>query len=361
VALPFVVVLALTGALVGCDRGSVDRPEPRASAPQRGRCVPGALVAEGSSAQQNAMDKWRTVYQKKCPRATVTYTPSGSGAGVAAFIDGRADFVGSDSVLSEDEQRRADARCGSGRAIHLPMAVGPIAVAYRVEGLKSLQLRPSTLAKIFSGAITAWSDPAIRADNPDGSLPNTTIRTIHRSDSSGTTDNFTAFLSSAAAADWTFGRGKDWKAPGGAGVKGSAGVGDAIKERNGSIGYVELSFADEAAVTVASIGDSGGEFARPTADSVYKAVRTSKVIGQGDDLKVEIDYVSAEPAAYPILLITYEIVCVKGLVGDKAALTRNFLAFAASAEGQRELQQMGYAPLPESLQPRVEAAANTIA
>jgi phosphate transport system substrate-binding protein len=356
----FAGVLALSGALVGCAPRTVEHPDPPASAPLRGRCAPGALVGEGSSAQQNAIDAWRRLYQENCPGASIAYTPSGSGAGIAAFIDRRADFGGSDSTLSEDEQRSADARCRSGPAVHLPLVVGPIAVVYRVKGLRSLQLRPATVAKIFSGVITTWDDPAIRADNPDAILPNTAIRTVHRSDSSGTTDNFTAFLVGAAAADWTFGRARDWKAPGGSGVKGSVGVVDAVKKTNGAIGYVELSFANTARLTVAGIGDGSGQFARPTADSVERMLRGAKVAGRGQDLKVDIDYPNSRPAAYPIVLLTYEIVCAKGLAADKAALARSFLSFAASAEGQRELRGIGYAPLPESLQPRVEAAANAI-
>jgi phosphate transport system substrate-binding protein len=145
------------------------------------------------------MDEWIKLYQQKCSGAQINYQGTGSGAGVQAFIGNTADFAGSDSVLKDgDEQTKANARCTGGQSIHLPMVVGPIAVAYNIDGVKSLQLKPATLAKIFSGAITSWDDATIKADNPGVTLPSTKIVTVHRSDSSGTTDNFTAYLTAAA-------------------------------------------------------------------------------------------------------------------------------------------------------------------
>ena len=145
------------------------------------------------------MDEWIKAYQQKCSGATINYEGTGSGAGIQAFIAGTADFAGSDSALKDGaEQPQADARCAGGTAIHLPMVIGPIAVVYNVEGVDGLQLKPATLAKIFAGKITKWDDAAIKADNPSAKLPSTTIQPVHRSDESGTTDNFTKYLSKAA-------------------------------------------------------------------------------------------------------------------------------------------------------------------
>ncbi len=118
-------------------------------------------------------------------------------------------------------------------AINLPMVIGPVAVVYNLSGVDSLQLKPATLAKIFAGKITKWDDAAIKADNPDAKLPSTTIQTVHRSDESGTTDNFTKFLSKTAEADWTFGNAKAWKAPGGTGRQGLRRRGQQGQERRG--------------------------------------------------------------------------------------------------------------------------------
>lgn len=218
-----IACLALT-AVLGLSACGSDNNEPAGGASASGSaaaadCATGTLNAQGSSAQKNAMAEWIKAYQQKCAGSTINYEPSGSGAGIQALIAGTADFAGSDSALKPEEQPQADAKCSGGKAVHLPMVIGPVAVAYNVSGVDNLQLKPATLAKIFAGKATRWDDPAIKADNPDAKLPSTTIQTVHRSDESGTTDNFTKFLAKTAGADWTFENAKAWKAPGGTGAK----------------------------------------------------------------------------------------------------------------------------------------------
>ncbi|GAB3156980.1 phosphate ABC transporter substrate-binding protein PstS [Micromonospora sonneratiae] len=352
--------LALTATLALSACGS-DNNEPTGSASTSSAdCATGTLNAQGSSAQKNAVSEWIKAYQQKCQGATINYEPSGSGAGIQAFIAGTADFAGSDSVLKDDEQPKADAKCVGGKAIHLPMVIGPVAIAYNLTGVDNLQLKPATLAKIFAGKVAKWDDAAIQADNPGVKLPATTIQAVHRSDESGTTDNFTAFLSKTAEADWTFGKAKAWKAPGGTGAKGSDGVASAVKQADGAIGYVEWSYAENSALKTAKIGNGAGEFAALTAESAGKAVAGAKLTGEGDDLKMSIDYNTKEAGAYPIVLVTYEIVCSKGVPADKLPLLKGFLTHAASSAGQAELTELGYAPLPESVRTKVEAAVKNI-
>ena len=117
------------------------------------------------------MAEWIKAYQQKCQGTTINYEATGSGAGIQAFIAGTADFAGSDSALKPEEQPQADAKCVGGKAINLPMVIGPVAVAYNVSGVDNLQLKPATLAKIFAGKVTKWDDAAIKADNPDAKLP----------------------------------------------------------------------------------------------------------------------------------------------------------------------------------------------
>ncbi|ROT32530.1 phosphate ABC transporter substrate-binding protein PstS [Micromonospora sp. HM5-17] len=359
-----IACLALATALAVSACGS-DNNEPSsgasASASSAADCATGTLNAQGSSAQKNAIDEWRKAYQQRCAGSTINYEPSGSGAGIQAFIAGTADFAGSDSALKPEEQPQADAKCPGGAAIHLPMVIGPVAVAYNLSGVDNLQLKPSTLAKIFAGTITKWDDAAIKADNPGVTLPSTAIQTVHRSDESGTTDNFTKFLASTAASDWTFGNAKAWKAPGGTGAKGSDGVASAVKQADGAIGYMEWSFAENGGLKMAKIGNGAGEYAALTAESAGKAIAGAQVTGQGNDLKMTIDYNTKEAGAYPIVLVTYEIVCSKGLSADKLALVKGFLGYAASAEGQAALTDLGYAPLPESVRSKVESAIQAIA
>ncbi|TDB72123.1 phosphate ABC transporter substrate-binding protein PstS [Micromonospora sp. KC721] len=357
-----IACLALTAMLGLSACGSDNNGPAGASASgSAADCATGTLNAQGSSAQKNAMAEWIKAYQQKCSGSTINYEPSGSGAGIEAFIAGTADFAGSDSALKDDQQPKADARCGTGgKAINLPMVIGPVAVAYNLNGVDNLQLKPATLAKIFAGKVTKWDDPAIKADNPDAKLPATTIQTVHRSDSSGTTDNFTDFLAKTAEADWTFDKAKEWKAPGGTGAKGSDGVASRVKGADGTIGYMEWSFAENAGLGIAKIGNGAGEFAELTAENAGKTIAGASIEGQGDDLKMKIDYNTKAAGAYPIVLVTYEIVCNKGIAADKLPLIKGFLGHAASTEGQAELTELGYAPLPDSVRTKVEAAVKNL-
>ncbi|HEY8534008.1 MAG TPA: phosphate ABC transporter substrate-binding protein PstS [Micromonospora sp.] len=356
------VVTGLTlGALVALSAcGSDNEPATSSLSAASVDCATGTLNAQGSSAQKNAMAEWIKEYQQRCPGVTINYEPSGSGAGIQAFIAGTADFAGSDSVLKPDERPRADATCGGNRAIHLPMVIGPVAVIYNVPGVTDLQLTPATLARIFAGEVTRWNDPVIAADNPNTPLPSLPIQAVHRSDESGTTDNFTAFLSAAAPREWTFGTSKAWKAPGGTGAKGSDGVTSAVKQTTGAIGYVEMSFAENSNLPMAKIANGAGEFVALTPESAGKAVADAAVSGQGNDLTLSVDYTTTASGAYPIVLVTYEIVCDKGIPADKLPLIKGFLGYAASPEGQARLVELGYAPLPETVRAKVAAAIDQL-
>jgi phosphate transport system substrate-binding protein len=358
-----IACLALT-AVLGLSACGSDNNEPSSSASGSAApsdCGKGTLNAQGSSAQKNAMAEWIKAYQQKCAGTTINYEASGSGAGIQAFIAGTADFAGSDSALKPEEQPQADAKCTGGQALNLPMVIGPVAVVYNVTGVDNLQLKPATLAKIFAGKVTKWDDAAIKADNPDAKLPSTAIQAVHRSDESGTTDNFTKYLSKTAKADWTFDHAKAWKAPGGVGAAKSDGMASKVKSTEGSIGYVELSYAENASLKMAKVQNGAGEFTALTAESAGKTIAGAKIEGQGNDLKMSIDYKTTEAGAYPIVLVTYEIVCSKGLAADKLPLVKGLLSHAASTEGQAALTELGYAPLPDSVRSKVETAVKSLA
>ena len=328
--------------------GRTATPDP-AAAPIA--CATGSLRGQGSSAQTNAVNTWIRNYQVACADATVAYTSTGSGAGVKAFLAGTGDFAGSDSPLTAEQQAAADARCG-GPAVHLPMAVGPVALAYNVAGTGELRLAPATVAKIFAGAVTRWDDPVIAADNPGVVLPSTAIRTVHRDDSSGTTANFTAFLAAAGGADWRLGSGSAWPAPGGVARRGSNGVASAIARTAGAIGYVEASYARFHDLMTARVRNGAGEFAAPTDEA---AGRTVAAAGTRGDLRLAVDYGTAAAGAYPIVLVTYEIVCPRA-----GPLVRSFLTYTASPAGQAAAARLGYAPLPEELRGRVAEAVTRL-
>jgi phosphate transport system substrate-binding protein len=355
------VALTATLALAACGSDNTT-PSNTSSTGAGASCPSGTLTAQGSTAQKNAMDQWIKDYQTKCPGVTINYQATGSAAGRQAFISGTADFGGSDSALKDgDEQTKANDRCKSGPAIHLPGVVGPIAVVYNLDGVSGLQLKPATIAKIFSGAITKWDDAAIKADNASATLPSAPILTVHRSDGSGTTDNFTAFLAANAPTEWTFGHDSNWKAPGGSGQKGNDGIGAQLTKTAGAIGYVEWSFAQVNDLKMAKVGNANGEFVELTGASAGKTINGAQMVGTGDDLKLKIDYATREAGAYPIVLVAYEIVCSKGNEPSKLPLLKGFLKFALSAEAQAGLSKIGYGPLPEPVRAKGDAAIGNLA
>jgi phosphate transport system substrate-binding protein len=363
VAGSLLVCAALLLTACGTDTGGGAGPATNPGATAAITCSAGSLTAAGSTAQQNAIAQWTKAYINKCSGANINYSGGGSGQGVQQFTDGKIDFAGSDFPLTEGkEQQAADTRCKSGPAINVPMVGGPIAVGYNVPGLaKNLNLSAGTLAKIFSGKITNWSDPAIAKDNPGAQLPSLGIQSFHRSDGSGTTYNFTNYLSNDAKADWAFGTDKNWTAPGGQGAKGSQSVAQGVKSTPGGIGYFELSFATQSQIPYAAVGNAAGAFVRLTLDNAVKFLSQAKVTGAGDDLKLQVDYATTDATAYPNLLVTYEIVCSKGNAADKLPLLKNFLGYAASSAGQQELPGQGYISLPGSLRQRVQQVIGSLA
>jgi phosphate transport system substrate-binding protein len=360
----YVAGIALTAALslaaCGSDNNTSSNAGGAANASAAaGSCATGSLTASGSTAQKNAMAEWIKDYQGQCSGAKIDYQGTGSGAGVEAFTAGTSDFAGSDSALKPEEHAKADPKCAGGVAMDLPMVVGPIAVVYNVDGVKDLQIDGPTLAKIFAGKITKWNDPAIASQNSGATLPSTAIQTVHRSDSSGTTDNFTKYLSKVAASDWTFDHDKTWKAPGGVGAQGSDGVAAKIKSTPGSLAYVELSFAQNSSLAMAKVKNGAGEYAALTGESAGKTIEGAKVTGTAPDLTMTIDYATTQAGAYPIVLVTYEIACSKG--SAKAADIKAFLTYTSSTGGQSVLSDLGYAPLPESVRTKVAASVAGIA
>ena len=321
-------------------------------------CGEGDLNASGSSAQAKAIDGWQANFAATCDAIAVNYDPSGSGAGIKDFLAGKVDMAGSDSALDEEEAAEADARCESGPAINIPLVISPVAVVFNVQGVDELTLDAEVISKIFSEQITTWDDPAIAELNPDADLPSTTITTVHRSKDSGTTDNFTKFLDAAGNGAWTHGTGKAWAAPGGQGAPDSAGIVSAVKATDGAISYVDGPDAKANDLASAAI-DSGFGPVELNDESVGKAVAAAERSGEGNDIKLTLDYGLKEEGAYPAVLVTYEITCEKGLDPEKAKIVKSFLTYAAG-DGQDTLSEIGYSPLPDELRTDVQAAIEAI-
>ncbi|MEV6617429.1 phosphate ABC transporter substrate-binding protein PstS [Streptomyces sp. NPDC051051] len=308
----------------------------------------GQLLADGSSAQKNAIDAWVKNFTQACNGVQVNYKGSGSGAGITAFTQGTVAFAGSDSALKPEEVTASKEVCTGGQGIDLPMVAGPIAVAYNLSGVENLVLDAPTLAKIFDGKIKNWNDAAIAKLNPGAKLPDLQIQPYHRSDESGTTDNFTKYLIAAAPNDWKYEGGKAWQAKGGQSASGSSGVAQGVKQTNGAIGYMELSYAKDGLGTVA-LNTGAAAPVKASSEGATKAVAAAKVVGTGNDLALKIDYTSKAEGAYPITLVTYEIVCDKGNKAATLPATKAFLRYLASEQGQGILSGIDYAPIPDSI------------
>jgi phosphate transport system substrate-binding protein len=329
-------------------------------------CPSGKLSGEGSSAQGNAITEVISAYNAECgDKATIEYNPTGSGAGIKSFYNGLVDFAGSDSVLKSEEKDgvvesdKAKERCAGNPAWNLPMVVGPIAFAYNLDGVDKLILNAEVLSGIFQGTIKTWNDPKIAALNPGVTLPGDNITVYFRSDESGTTENATKFLAAAGNKAWKGEPAKTWTGTG-EGKNKSSGVAEAVTNTKNSISYMEWSYAKDNKLKTAWL-DNGTGPVELTAATVGAAVDEAEVKGTGNDLALSLKYADTAAGAYPALLVTYEIVCSKGLDAEKTAILKDFLGYFASSETQASLEGLGYAPLPEQLQTKVQASVKAIA
>jgi phosphate transport system substrate-binding protein len=321
------------------------------------------LAGSGSTAQANAMSHFITSYEESCSGKQLTYTASGSGAGVADFLGAKTDFGGSDSPLNGNEYTAAKERCGGADAWNLPAVFGPIGITFNVKTTDVLTLDAPTLAKIFSGAITRWDDPAITALN--GTMPAEDIHVVYRSDLSGTSDNFQQYLQAASGGAWTKGAGKAFNGGVGTSAQGNEGTSEAVKKTEGAITYNEWSYAMKQHLDVAGIKTAGG-VVHIGNDWVGKTISDVTVKGQGqghnpNDLVLDLSkvYATTTPGAYPILLASYEIVCSKYPDTEVGKAVKAFMQ-STITDGQQGLTQLGYIPLPSDFQTKVAAAVNNI-
>jgi phosphate transport system substrate-binding protein len=324
-------------------------------------CFSGSLKSDGSTAQQSAMDQWIKDYQGMCSGATITYGGGGSGQGITDFTSNQVDFAGSDAALdpSAGEVKAANKACGS-PAMDIPMVTGPIAIAYNVSGVKKLVLTADEVAKIFTGKITKWNDSEIAASNKGVNLPSANITVFNRSDDSGTTQNFESYMAASAPSVWTKEPSKTWAGVG-QGKNGNPLVGKAVQSTPNSIGYVEWSYAIQNNLPEAEI-DNGAGPVELSSDTVGKTVDTATVASNGNpgDLTLKLDYATKTKGAYPILLVTYEIVCSTYKNASTGKAVKSFLSFIASSKEQAAIHNLGYAALPSGVASKVMSSINTI-
>lgn len=363
---PSVAVLALSLSLTACgggnsaDEASADTGDSAASGDYAD--LSGELAIGGASSQESAQNAWMVGFGEVAPGVTVSYDPVGSGGGRENFISGGYPMAGSDSYLTDDEGELSGATetCGS-EPIEIPNYISPIAVIYNLEGVDELNLSPETLAGIFAGDITSWDDEAIVADNPNADLPSETITPVHRSDESGTTGNFTNYLSQVAGDVWTAGEVETWPTEaGGEGGKGTSGVVQVVTDAPNTIGYADASQAG--GLGQASIG-VGEEFVAPSPEAAAKIFEVSPRVDEGSDVNYahELDYKTEESGVYPIVLTSYLLACQTYDDEATAANVKGYISYILSDEGQEiGSSEAGSAPLPDQVREQAHAVVDEI-
>jgi phosphate transport system substrate-binding protein len=321
--------------------------------------VSATLNGAGSTLAAPIYEQWATTL--KSQGLTINYNPVGSGTGIADLQTATVDFAGSDPAL-----KPTDVSSMKGPVAQFPVAFGAITVSYNLPGVGSgLKLDGKTIADIFLGKVKAWNDPEIAALNPGLKLPSTAITVVHRSDSSGTTNGFTTFLSDVDPA-WKsqVGAGKDVKWPTGTGAAKNSGVAAAVKQTAGAVGYVEQAYAIENHFTYAAVKNSAGTYELPTIANTSAAASGIKVPSNLGISTIDSPAAGAYPIVSQTFLDVYKDPCKSG--GASSSVAKGLKAFLSYAfgDGQQTLgagsSQLPYAPLPAGLAAKDNAELATL-
>ncbi|WP_336646469.1 phosphate ABC transporter substrate-binding protein PstS [Microbacterium sp. USHLN186] len=344
-------------ALAGCAANEAAAENPGASAASG---LEGTLKATGASSQGAAQQAWVAAFQTANTGVTINYEPTGSGAGRENFIAGASDFIGSDRAFKLDEFADGFQTCSSDGIVEVPLYISPVAVAFNLEGVDELNLDAKTIAGIFAGTISNWNDEAIAGQNEGVELPDLAISPVHRSDDSGTTETFTAYLGATAPDVWKHEADGVWPIQGGEAAQGTSGVVQAIKAGNGAIGYADAS--QTSGLGQVKVGVDG-EYVAYSAEAAAALVESSPLQdGRGDgDLVFEVDPAAAPAGSYPIALVSYLIACEEYENADTAALVKAYFEYVASEEGQQAAaDNAGSAPISDGLREKVRTAIDMI-
>jgi phosphate transport system substrate-binding protein len=302
----------------------------------------GTIKAAGSTFQTNFQQAAISGFKSLQPGVTVDYAAVGSGTGRADLYANTVLFAGSDSPIPASETSKVPA---GKTVLYFPVQVGPIAIAYNLSGVTGLKLDAATLAGIFQGKITTWNASAIAALNPGVSLPGSTITLAVRSDSSGTTANFSQYLEDAAGSAWTLGQGSTIKWPSTARAgDGGSGLAQIVKSTPGAIGYVDFSTATASGLSAASIKNSGGSFVAPSTAGATAAA--SHVTPKADLTFSAVDEPGAD--SYPITYQSWDLVYASQPNANDVAMLKAYLGYLLGA-GQQLLGPLNLAPLPSSI------------
>lgn len=331
--------LALAVALAACGSESDDSSGTPTSG--NGPKLSATLNASGSTFQKNLEENAIAAFTQANSGVTINYAGGGSSKGKQDLADKLVDFAGTDSPVKPEDLGKYN----GAELLYFPIAAAPIAVVYNLDGVKDLKLSGPTVAKIFQGDITTWDDAAIKADNEGVTLPNTKITIVHRSDGSGTTNNFAKFLVKAADGVWKLDKGDTLAWPkNSVGAEKNTGVAGAVTQTKGAIGYVDFADAKKGSLAMASVKNAAGEFVAPSLDGASKAVAASEI---ADDLTFAPANASGA-GVYPITAPTWILVYAKQADAAKGNTLKAYLEYLLT-DGQTLAPTVDYAPLPTEL------------
>jgi phosphate transport system substrate-binding protein len=309
------------------------------------------LNGAGATFPNPMYSKWFSEYSKLHPGVEVNYQSIGSGGGIRQVTEGTVDFGASDMPMTDEQLKEAEGKLKT-KILNIPTVLGADVPAYNIPGVTSeLKFTPDVLAGIFLGRISNWNDPAIAKVNPEVKLPNQEIIIVHRSDGSGTTFIFTDYLSKISA-DWKsqVGSGTSVKWPRGLGQKGNEGVAGSIRQLPGSIGYIELIYAEQNKIPFGSVKNSAGTFVKASLEGVTAAAASAPKMPA--DFRVSITNAPGKDA-YPISSFTWLLIPTQSKDAAKGKILADFLGWMAT-DGQKMTSSLSYAPLPENVAAKVK-------
>jgi phosphate transport system substrate-binding protein len=352
-----VAVVALTLALGACSSSGSSAPSggstgTATSGGGGSANLSGTLNGSGSTLQLVYQQAAISAFKSVQSGMTVNYGAGGSGKGRTDLASGVVNFAGSDSPIPAKEAANFKGKT----VLYYPILIAPITVSYNLSGVSKLQLSGPTIAGLFSGKIKTWNDPAVKADNPGVSLPSTPVTIAHRSDSSGTTANFTQFLVEAGGSAWTLGSSSvvNWPATS-RGGSGNSGVAQIIKSTPGAVGYVDYADAKASGLVFAYIKNKDGQYVAPSVDAASAAASQATV---KPDLTFSAIWAPGA-TSYPITAQSWVLVYQTQSSTNNAAMLKAYIGYLVG-DGQKLLPDLGYAPLPSNIDQQAKAAVSKI-
>jgi len=341
-------LVAVAVSLAACSSSSTS-PSGGSSS---GSSLSGTLNASGSTLQlvyeQAAIQSFKSVQ----PGITVNYGGGGSGKGRTDLASGVVQFAGSDSPIPSDETSNFKGKT----VLYEPILISPITVSYNLSGVSSLKLTAPVIADIFQAKITKWNDPAIKSINPGVKLPSTPITIAHRSDSSGTTANFSQFLVEGAPGVWKLGTGSTINWPANSrGGNGNGGVAQIVKSTPGAVGYVDYADAKASGLTYASVKNQDGSYVAPSVQAASEAASNATV---KPDLTFSAIWAPGA-GSYPITAQSWVLVYQKQSSSNTTKMLKAYISYLVGA-GQKLLPSLGYAPLPSNIDSKAKAQLSKI-